>query len=353
MADQRQTRASSKEPEQSMVSERSEAQSLDPSPEEPSQEEPVGREAELRRKIAAVTALKREYILQNELEELEAEVATLSLGGRNKATREKSGTRRRSRDRSDTHRRSSDRGGTHRRRSRSADSEESAPSEEDGMEAWTARDSKHRSRPRRKKSSRRHHHCRSHSSSSSRSRSTSKERRVRRKYSLKNFSDKEPKERNLHDIVLANLKWAVASKSMSAADKDGVMKHVGYMIMKASAESYPNKAYQGYDKDIRRIAVNKGMRAFVGGNMDVSMEHFAAEKRSYQASGRSGGQAAHPARRRVIRRKGSCEAWNSATGCSKGAGCDGHHNCCYCWDPAHRGSDCKDRGSGAFKPPRR
>ena len=67
------------------------------------------------------------------------------------------------------------------------------------------------------------------------------------------------------------------------------MKHVGYMIMKASGDSNPNKAYQGYDKDICHISVTRSMMAFVGGNMDVSMEHFAAEKRSHHA-GRSKGQ---------------------------------------------------------------
>ena len=58
----------------------------------------------------------------------------------------------------------------------------------------------------------------------------------------------------VHDVVLANLKWAVASKTMSVADKDGDMWHVRYMIIKASADSCVNKAYQGYEKDFRCIA---------------------------------------------------------------------------------------------------
>ena len=169
------------------------------------------------------------------------------------------------------------------------------------------------------------------------------------KYSLKNFSDKDAKNMNLHDIALANLKWADASKTMLASDMDGVMKHVGYMIMKASADSYANNALQGYDNDIHRIAINKELRAFMGGNMDVSMEHFAAEKRVHHTSSRAGG---HPTRHRPMRRKGPCEAWNSPAGCGKGAGFEDHHNCCHCWDPSHRSKDCRDRGSAAFKPAR-
>ena len=67
---------------------------------------------------------------------------------------------------------------------------------------------------------------------------------TRHKYSLKNYSDKDVEDMMLHDILLANLKWAVASKTMLSSDKNWVMKHVGYMIMKASVDPYPtNKAY--------------------------------------------------------------------------------------------------------------
>ena len=47
----------------------------------------------------------------------------------------------------------------------------------------------------------------------------------------------------LHNIMLTNLKSVVASKMVMTPDKEEVMKHVGYMIMKVSVDSYANKAY--------------------------------------------------------------------------------------------------------------
>lgn len=340
-ADQRQTRASSKERERERSREPGEPRSnkgnMATFQEELPPQDQSQREKEFIEKIAAASARKRERVLELQLEAIEAETAALSLkaGGRERST----GPSTQGEADSRGHRRPQE--GGQRRSPGNSSAEE--------VEAWVARDSKHRSRHRRRRSSRRHH--RHSSSSSSRSRSSSRERRRRRKYSLRHFCDKEPKDRTLHDIVLANLKWAVASKTMTTEDKDGVMRHVGYMIMKASADSYPNRAYQGYDRDIRRIALNKGMRAFVGGNMDVSMEHFAAEKRSHQGgSNRGTGQLA---KRRTARRKGPCDAWNNQAGCARGAACEDHHNCRYCWDPTHKGPDCKDRGSAVFKPSRR
>ena len=99
----------------------------------------------------------------------------------------------------------------------------------------------------------------------------------------------------------------------------GVRKPIDHSLisitLKYAITAVTNKAFQGYDKDIHCIAINKGICAFLGGNMDVSMEHFAAEKRVHHTLSRAGG---HTAWCRPMRWKGPCEAWNSRRVATKG-----------------------------------
>ena len=181
--------------------------------------------------------------------------------------------------------------------------------------------------------------------------------------------------------VLASMKWAVDHEWGSQQDVKGFLAHVGYMAMKTMGDLYIPKANVDYDKGIRQAAANRGVKSFCGGNWDLSMVHYRyentwqaqREKTAREAYGRGGyrggyrggsrggrGYSHSPPQQQYQQqqqqttiRKGPCDRWNNDQGGCNDSNCGHHHTCMHCWDLAHRGPDCKDRGSLAFKQRRR
>ena len=191
------------------------------------------------------------------------------------------------------------------------------------------------------------------------------ERRRRSKYDLLGYlENNDPKTLQFPDFIYASMKWGCDQEEATAKELRGFMAHVGYLAMKTAPGVFMPKAMAGYDSDIRLMADKYGMAAFTGGLEHVSIRHYGYEntwaadraRRAAAEAGRGGvgrgrgggrgrGLPSRQQQQQPSRRGGPCYDWNLEKGGCTDNQCEKYHTCMYCWDPNHKGTECKDRST--------
>ena len=120
--------------------------------------------------------------------------------------------------------------------------------------------------------------------------------KLKSKFDLSPYlEDKQYSKVSFPEHVLASMKWGVDYEWGSQEEVKGFLAHIGYVAMKTVGDLYIPSANMDYDKYIRKAAVNRGVKAFCGGNWDLSMEHYRyentwqAKRETSRESGARGG----------------------------------------------------------------
>ena len=102
--------------------------------------------------------------------------------------------------------------------------------------------------------------------------------KIRSKFDISPYiEEKDHNKLSFPELVLASMNWGVDYEWGSQEEVKGFLAHMGYIAMKTVGDHYLPKANMEYDKSIRKAAGNRGVKAFCGGNWDISMAAYRYE----------------------------------------------------------------------------
>lgn len=172
-------------------------------------------------------------------------------------------------------------------------------------------------------------------------------RRKRSKFALNKYTinEKRLKKVTVMELVYAALVWGMKRGKQAGFDYEDLERyigHVAYMCMHASTSTYVDQAYRGYDKAIREKVKEKGLKSFVMGDPELSLQFFNLDNK------RSSRDSYRPARTGYVAKsydntRRLCYSYNyNKEGCTLRT-CNYEHKCLNCRTMGHPSSECKSK----------
>ena len=195
---------------------------------------------------------------------------------------------------------------------------------------------------------RRHQHQwqRSTSSSSTFDSSTSRERRLRSKWSIKRFLEdrKDLKKVTPFELIESSCSWVLECKDLDVNSLKQFVKHIGYMAGKAKSGRFMDQAHANYDIAIRKLAAKEGFEAFSAGNPELALKYYAFEymRKPSGVAGLGYSRTQSGTKQLFIRDgKKPCFSFNKEEGCSRDdKTCNFGHWCSRCGSRSHIRAKC-------------